>query len=170
MARKTTYGGVSGTNIKVSISESIMIDGRDYGSRTSWSIPKISDVSKRIVTIAGGVADQVVLSFGTAIAAGTYIATDVKYIRISNLDDTNECHLIFKNAANDETAIALDKGQSFIYNGLLNQNEGVASTLECAATAVTVSGGAVSNLANLEDISVCTSASEVDVEVYVASV
>ena len=170
MARKRTYGGVSGTVLTVSLSESIQIDGRDYGARTSWSIPKVTDVSKRIVTIAGGVADQVVLSFGSAIAAGTYVATDVKYIRISNLDDTNECHVIFKNAANDETAMVLDKGQSFIYNGLLNQNEGVASTLEANPGAVTVSSGAVSNLGNLTDISVCTSASEIDVEVFVASV
>ena len=170
MARIGKYGGTRGSTLDIHINESIKIDGRDYGCRSSWSVPNITDVSRRIVTVAGGVADQVLMSFGTAIAAGTFIATDVRYIRITNLDDTNECHLIFKNAANDETAVVLDKGQSFIYNGMLNQNEGVASTLECVAGAVTVSGGGVSNLANLEDISVCTTASDVDVEVYVASV
>lgn len=170
MARISKYGGTAGNTFSVSISESITIDGRNYGSNTSWSIPKITDVSKRIVTVSGAVADQVLLSFGTAIAAGTFIAADVKYIRITNLDDTSECHVILKNAANDETAIVLDKGQSFIYNGMLNQNEGVTSTLECVAGAVTVSSGGVSNLANLEDISVCTTASEVDIEVYVVSV
>ena len=170
MARIKKYGGIEGSSLQVTLSESISIGGKDYGASSVWQIPKITDVSKRIVTIAGGVADQTVLSFGSSIAAGTFIATDVKYIRISNLDDSNECHLIFKNAANDETALVLDKGQSFIYNGMLNQNEGVASTLEANAGAVTVSSGAVSNLGNLTDISVCTSASEIDVEVYVASV
>tara|TARA_Y100000593_G_C4287574_1_gene326387 strand:- start:760 stop:1272 length:513 start_codon:yes stop_codon:yes gene_type:complete len=170
MARVKKYGGTTGSNLTVNLSENIIIDGRDYGCKSAWTIPNITDVSRRIVTVAGGVADQVLLSFGSAIAAGTFIAADVKYIRISNLDDTNECHIILKNAANDETAVVLDKGQSFIYNGMLNQNEGVASTLEANAGAVTVSSGGVSNLGNLTDISVCTTASEVDVEVYVASV
>ena len=167
MARLSKY---TASTLTVSLKESLTIDGRDYGARQSWEIPGITDVSRRIVTVAGGVADQVLMSFGSAIAAGTFIATDVKYIRISNLDDANECHLIFKNAANDETAVVLDKGQSFIYNGMLNQNEGVASTLEANAGAVTVSSGGVSNLGNLVDISVCTTASEIDVEIYVASV
>ena len=170
MTRISKYGGTKGSTLTVGISENIVIGGRNYGANNTVEIPNITDISKRIVTVAGGVADQVLLSFGTAIAAGTFIATDVKYIRITNLDDTNECHLIFKNAANDEVAMVLDKGQSFVYNGMLNQNEGVASTLEANAGAVTVSGGGVSNLANLEDISVCTTASDVDVEVYVASV
>jgi len=170
MARISKYGGIKGGTLTVGISESITIGGRNYGASNSIDIPNITDISRRMVTVAGGVAEQVLLSFGSSIAAGTFIATDVKYIRISNLDDTNECHLIFKNAANDEVAMVLDKGQSFIYNGMLNQNEGVASTLECVAGAVTVSSGGVSNLGNLSDVSVCTTASEVDVEVYVASV
>ena len=170
MARITKYGGTKGSTLSVNVNESILIDGRDYGNRTSWSIPNITDISRRIVTVAGGVADQVLMSFGSSVAAGTFIAADVRYIRISNLDDTNECHIILKNAANDEAAVVLDKGQSFIYNGMLNQNEGVASTLEANAGAVTVSSGGVSNLGNLTDISVCTTATEVDVEIYVASV
>mgnify|MGYP003150276883 FL=1 len=171
MARIGKYGGIKGSTLKVSVSETIAIGGRDYGASNSIEIHEITDISRRIVTIPGGVAAKELLAFGAAIAAGTYIASDVKYIRITNLDDSNECHLIFKNSDNDETAIVLDKGQSFIYNGKLNQNEGVVDTMEVAAAgAVTVSSGGVTGLNDLTEIRGCTTASEVDVELYVASV
>ena len=56
------------------------------------------------------------VAFSTAVSAGTYIASDVRYIRITNKDGTNFIYLVFKNEYNNECCIKLDKGQSFIYN------------------------------------------------------
>jgi hypothetical protein len=111
--------------LKVTINESIKLNGREQGSVNTISIPNIATVSKRIIDIP--TSEVTIASFGTAVGAGTFIESDVKYIRITNLDDTNFLYLVFKNEYNNEFCIKLDKGKSFIYNG--DEASGVIDTM-----------------------------------------
>ena len=71
--------------------------------------------------------------------------------------------LTFKNEDNDEFAVFLDKGCSFIYNADLSG--GLVDTMEAAATTITPD-----TFADLVDITAKANTASCDLEVFVASV
>ena len=109
---------LTASTLTVTHTESISINGVEYGGTNTMTIASVAEVSKRIVNVP--ITEQTILSFSDKIAAGTFVEGDVKYIRITNKDDTHHVHLVFKNEFNHEHCIKLDKGQSFIYNGDLS--------------------------------------------------
>ena len=89
------------------------------------------------------------MEFGAIAKAGTMDVDDVRYMRISNLDDTNYCKLTFLNTNGEEFMITLDKGQSFVWcgdsatgvNNFFTANQGdvqfIDSTVDTTAGAFT---------------------------------
>ena len=142
------------------VSESIILDNQNYSSTRVKTISSINEISKRIVTVPTSEVEIVAIS--TAVASGTFIEGDVRYIRITNLDDTNHITLTFKDEDATEFAILLDKGQSFIYNGDLSG--GVVDTMHAGGSALTVSFNDLVNITALANTAAC------DVELFVASV
>ena len=104
----------STATLTVKIQEGIVLGGQDMGSMNSFSVAGIKNVVKRLMTATTTEAD--IVKFSTTEASGQYIAANVRYLRLTNLDDTNFCYLVFKNEYNNEVCFKLDKGQSFIYN------------------------------------------------------
>ena len=111
--------------LKVTITETISLNGTQQGAMNTMTIPSVAEISKRIVTVP--TSEIQLLAFSTAVAAGTYVESDVRYIRITNKDDSNFVYLVFKNEYNNECCIKLGSGQSFIYNG--DKNSGVIDTM-----------------------------------------
>ena len=152
---------ITAGTLKVTIRESITLKGKDRGSTTELSISNINEVASRIITVPASEVEVIAMS--TAVSSGTFVEGNVRYIRITNLDDTNHVSLTFKNEDNDEFGVKLDKGQSFIYNG--DMSGGVVDTMDAAATAITPGTFAdLVNITALADTAAC------DVEVFVASV
>ena len=116
---------VSAANLKVKITEEVILNGKDQGGTTELTIASINEISTRIVTVP--TSERTIINMGTNAGAGMFIESDVMYIRITNLDDTNHVGLIFQNENNDEFGVKLDKGQTFIYNGDLSG--GVVDTM-----------------------------------------
>ena len=145
----------------VTIAESITLNGKNQGGTQILSIPSIATVSRRIVDVPNSEVE--ILAMSTAVASGTFIESDVLYIRITNLDDTNHVGLIFKNENNDEFGVKLDKGQFFVYNGDLSG--GVVDTMDAQ------DGGddlAANTFADLVNITAYADTAACDVEVFVA--
>ena len=111
--------------LTVTLTESISLNGSQLGSTNTLTIAEIDEVSKRIVTVP--TSEVVIASFGTAVAPGTFIESDVRYIRITNKDNENHVYLVFKNEYSNEYCVKLDKYQSFIYNA--DQASGVIDTM-----------------------------------------
>ena len=109
----------------VRVIESIKLNGTEQGAVNTRTISSINEISKRILTVP--TSETVVTSFSTAVATGTFIEGDVRYIRITNKDDTNFVYLVFKNEYSNEFCVKLDSGQSYIYNG--DNNSGVIDTM-----------------------------------------
>ena len=152
---------VKAKTLRVTIQEDIVLRGVNYGSKTKLNISEINEISKRVVTVPASEVELIAMS--TAVASGTFIEGDVRYIRITNLDDTNHIGLIFKNEDNDEFGIILDYGQSFIYNADLSG--GVVDTMEANAGAISTN-----TFADLVNITAIADTAACDVEVFVASV
>ena len=152
---------LTAATLTVTVTEAVSLNGYDQGSKNTLTIASINEVNKRIVTIPASEIEVVAIS--TANASGTFIEGDVRYMRFTNLDDTNHLTLTFKNENADEFAVKLDKGQSFIYNADLSG--GVVDTMDgIDGTGLTLSLGDLVNVTALADTAAC------DLEIFVACV
>ena len=152
---------LTAATLTVKIHESISLNGKDQGGTTTLSLASINEISKRIVTVT--TSEVEVIAMSTAASTGTYIEGDVRYMRFTNLDTANHVVLFFTNESNDEVAIKLDYGQSFIYNS--NIDGGVVNTFDANAGAANIN-----NLGDLVNITAQADTAAVDLEIFVASV
>ena len=152
---------VTASTMTVTISESITLNGKNQGGTQTFNISSISDIFQRIVSCTAS-QTTTIASFNADVhgAAGAIDIENSKYIRITNLDDTNHVTLLFKNENNNEFAVKLDKGQTFIYNGDLSG--GVVDTMDADSSALSVGLGDLVNITATADTAAC------DVEVFVA--
>ena len=86
---------LTAATLTVTLTEAVSLNGYDQGSKNTLTIASVNEVNKRIVTVPTSEIEVVAIS--TANASGTFIEGDVRYIRITNLDDTNHVTLTFKN-------------------------------------------------------------------------
>tara|TARA_R100000458_G_C8148677_1_gene157125 strand:- start:48 stop:536 length:489 start_codon:yes stop_codon:yes gene_type:complete len=150
------------------VTESITLASGTVDSTNTLTISNISDVSKRVVTVA--VAETGIVGFATAgstnlsksYVAGQFDEDEALYLRITNLDSTYHCTLTFKNENDDEFCVLLDKGQSFIYNGDLAG--GMKNTMDGIA-----GGGITVSLGDLVDVTAIADTQPIQLEVFVAS-
>ena len=105
---------ISAATLTLTLTESITLNGSQQGATNTQTIASVNEVSKRIVTVP--TTETTIVAFAAAVSQGTFISGDVRYIRLTNKDDTNFVYLVFKNEYSNEFCIKLDKGQSYIYN------------------------------------------------------
>ena len=153
---------LTSSTLRVTIEEDLTLNGVQQGTKNTLTIPSITEVSKRIINVPA--SEVIVVSMSTAVSAGTFAEADVRYIRITNLDNENFVSLLFKNEDSDEFSVKLDYGQSFIYNADLVG--GVVDTMD----AVDNSGLTPGAFADLVNITATANTAAVDLEVFVASV
>ena len=152
--------------LKVKIEEDIILENQNYGSKRTFEISSIANITKKIVTIASD-DDATVLVFKStvAIADGALDKENVKYIRITNLDSSNSVNISLQLDSGEDNSSAdlsmthlLEAGRSFLMGA---PDEG-AHTDDDSATIVTA-------LTDLESIIVDPGSNSGQVEVFVAS-
>lgn len=158
MARK--YGTAT---LTLTVTEDITLNSKDEGQTHTHTINSVSDIYRRTMSI-GTSSDVSVATFSSAISLGQFVAADMRYIRITNLDDTNYVAIFLKNQNNDEACIKVDAGQSFIICPDLSG--GVVDILDG-----TEDGAAdKTNLGDLSQIRAQADTGAVDIELYMAMV
>ena len=151
---------ITSADLTVKITESISLNGSSQGSSNTTIFSGINEISKRIVSVT--TTEATILTFSAAMGQGTYIAANVRYIRFTNLDDTNHIMLTFKDEDNTEFRIKVDAGKSFIFNG--DNSGGLVDTMKANGAAL------ASGLADLYDITADADTATVDLEMFIASV
>jgi len=157
-------------NLTVTHTESITLNGQDFGNTNVFSITGINNIYKRIVTCPANV-DTTILRTGvtTDVTDSSMDVQNVKYIRVTNLDASNSVNLNLQiditesdsgaSAANETATILLAAGQSFVM-GTSHDSVAVHDTDASVQT----------TLHDLESILIDPSANEVKLEVIAASV
>jgi hypothetical protein len=153
---------LTNATLTVTLSESVLLKGVEQGSTNTLSISSINEVFKQIVTCTTD-RNELFAAIASGTDKGSFLEANIRYIRVTNLDDTNHVVLFFKNESNDEIAVKLDRGQSFIYNADLTG--GVVDTMD-ANSAGTASSG---QLADLTNVYAQADTASVDLEIFVAS-
>ena len=155
---------LSSATMTVRIVESIKLNGTEQGAVNTRTISSINEISKRIITIT--TAESVIATFSAAVAsAGHYVAADVRYMRFTNKDDTNFITLTFRNQDNDEVAIKLDAGQSFMWAA--DNAGGMVDVFNATQDADAASDTALGDLTNIQ---ADANTASCDLEMFIASV
>jgi len=153
---------VTAATLTVKITETISLNGTDQGATNTLTIASVNEISKRIVTCSAS-QTTTVAEFRNDVyeSAGAIDIEDSRYIRITNLDDTNsvEIAVVTGGGAGTTYQVKLDPGHSHML--------GSANDLMLAEADTTPSFG---TMADVNSIRVRPGASAVDVEVFVASI
>ncbi len=80
---------VTTATLTVDVKETLTLNGTVYDQTVSKSISSIGNVSKRIYTLPANTT-MTVADFLSTSTGEEYDTEDTKYIRLTNLDDTNE--------------------------------------------------------------------------------
>ena len=155
---------LSSATMTVRVVESIKLNGTEQGAVNTKAFSGINEISKRILTIT--TAESVIATFSAAVAsAGHYVAANVRYMRFTNKDDTNFITLTFRNQDNDEVAIKLDAGQSFMWAS--DNNGGMVDVFNATQDADAASDTALGDLTNIQ---ADANTGSCDLEMIIASV
>ena len=160
---------ITAAAMTVTITESISLNGSSQGSTNSFSIASVNEVAKRIVRCPANVDTTVFRSGVSAdITDNSVDIVDTKYIRLTNLDDTNPVNVNLQidttesgsgaSAANETATILLAAGESF-----------VMGTSHDSVAAYDADGSVQTTLHDLESILIDPSANEVKLEVIAVS-
>ena len=155
---------VKSSTLKVTVEEEIVLNGVRQGAKNVKRISDINEISKRIVTVT--TTECVMATFSAAVAsAGHYVAANVRYMRFTNKDDTNFITLTFRNQDNDEVAIKLDAGNSFIWSA--DNVGGMVGVMNATQDADAASDTALGDLTNIQ---ADANTGSCDLEMFIASV
>ena len=147
--------------LNVTIREQITMNGTDYGAITRYSVDNIKEISRRIIT-TNGTGSTELIRFMPSASAGQYINTDVRYLRVTNLDNSNFTTLRFKGLGGTDYACRLDPTSSYVVMTTQpsgSSNAGVTSYADISGIVLT----------NLRTIKVIADTAAVDLELFVAS-
>ena len=150
--------------LTVTHTEKLSLNGSQQGGTNIKTFTGINEVSKRMITITTN--EAVIATFSGAVgSAGHFNDGNVRYIRFTNLNSTYFVTLTFRNQDNDEVAIKLDAGQTFIWNG--DNSTGLEDTFNATQDADAASDTAFGSLTNIQ---ADAESSTVQIEMFVASV
>lgn len=158
-------------NLTAKVTESITMSSGTVDSTHTLSIGSIADVVKRVVTV--DTTEMKLLAFGqhgatdsgASTTVGTFDRDAVRYIRITNTNNTNHIWLTFEfevDTNSPEFLLKLDKGQTFLLNPDLAT--GVVDIGDAHSDDV-----ATSNLLDMLSVTAIADSGACAVEVFVAS-
>ena len=159
---------ITAADLKVKITETCVLNGKDQGGTTELTISSINEIYKRIISCPAN-AETTLAHFHSSVADGTLAPLDiddVRYIRVTNLDDTTSVTLSLQSdvgeddsAADESTSLLLEAGKSFMM-GAPNDGIGISDA----------DANLVTDLVDLESLVIFTGSDAIDVEIFVASV
>jgi len=146
---------LSNATLSVTLTEKITLNGAEHGSTKKMTISGVNEIAKRILTCATTPGTQIYKG-GSAAAYGTFVTDDVKYLRITNLDNENFVVLHFSDESAHYAQFTLAAGQVFFLTDVSSSFDNVAAVSDFSAVSVT-------------RIDAMADTAAVDVEIFVAS-
>ena len=148
---------VTAATLTVSISESITLNSVARGSNTTVSIASIGEISNRIMSIDSDTNGTNIIDIGasTLAGAGSYPKGTLKYLRITNLDDTNFVIIQFTDESSHYWELKLEAGKTLML--------GDVASIDDQADIDNFSATAITKIIGKADTA------DVDIELYIGS-
>ena len=146
--------------LTVQVREDITLNNRKLGGQNVHKITNINEVSERVLSVP---TDEVkILGLSGTVGAGTYVTTDIQYIRLTNLDNTNFVRLSFISGSSTDAGaganrfdVKLEAERSMIFT-----NASISGSSENLS---------FSSFSSFTDLKAKADTAAVDVELFVAS-
>lgn len=143
---------VTAATLTVTVKESLTLNGRDLGTTNTQSISSIAEASTRILTVP--TSEVTLVEFGASVGSGTFVRADSKYIRITNLDNTNFVRIRVADTSGHTFDVPLTAGSSMMVPTQLS---------------VTTNQSAFSAFSNVDVVQAQADTASVDVELFVGN-
>ena len=104
---------IAAGTVTVKITETVSLNGSTYDATNILTIPSINEVSQRIVNLPGQTLIELFEFSGIQPGRGKFLKSDVQYLRITNLDDTNSLAVNTLGASSNNW-ILVTPGRSFM--------------------------------------------------------
>ena len=124
---------VTAANLTVTVVESYTLNGVAYGNTVEKTFTSKGQVDQRIMNVA--TTEKTLFNWGAADDAGTGVAADYAYFRVTNLDDTNFITLRVYNGA-DSFWYKLAAGESMML--MNNEMDAITGTTFGALADITL--------------------------------
>ena len=149
--------------LTIKVTETISLNGVPHGGTNTKTITGIAEVYKRIMTITTNESTIATMS-GAVASAGHFNDSAVRYMRFTNLDDTNFVTLTFRNQDNDEVAMKVDAGNSFMV--FADNSGGMVGMFNATQDADANSDVALGSITNIQ---ADANTGNCDLEIFIAS-
>ena len=106
---------ITAASLTVTIIESITLNGSNMGATNTLTVTDINEINQRIVSL-DATNVRTLFEFGTTIGSGTYIGANVRYLRITNKDDTNSVRINIESSSSNCWE-KVNAGASWILSG-----------------------------------------------------
>jgi len=110
---------VTPTTLSVTVSETITLNGTTFDTINTQEIQNVGNYVNNVFNIQTGT--QEILKFsrtGVAPRDGEYDVDLVKYIRLTNADDTTNVKIVMSYVVSADQNITLEAGGTFVMNNL----------------------------------------------------
>jgi hypothetical protein len=119
---------ITNATLTYQTTETVTLNGKVYGNSNTLTVANINEVDQRIVSIPTSLIT--LLAFGTAAAAGTFVRANVKFLRITNKDDTNFVMLKIVPTADTPVWFKLEAGKTFELHAMSIENNSSFSAFD----------------------------------------
>ena len=139
----------------VTISEQLVLAGVDRSGLHTRTITNIAEADRRVMTIDS--ANEIdIIELNSNNGQGKFIRSAIRYIRITNLDNTNFLRVRFKKSGAETADVKVDAGATFM--------------LSTGSMDADTSAGAFSAFVDIDVISAQADTADVDIEYVVFAV
>ena len=144
---------VDNATLTVTVNEDVKLNGHQVGSMIVQKINDINEASRRVFSVP--TYETEILALSSSAGAGTYVTSDLQYIRISNLDDTNFVRLSFTSGSLNRYDMKLPAKRTAIFTS--------------PSISGSAGGDSFGSFVDFDSMKASADTSAVDVEIFVAS-
>jgi hypothetical protein len=146
---------VTPSTATITISEGLTLGSVDRGGSHTRTIENIAEADRRVMTVdSSNEIDLIELNSDNG--QGKFVRSSIKYIRITNLDNTNFLRVRFKKSGGATADVKVDAGATFMLS---------TGSMDADSTP-----GAFSAFVDIDNISAQADTADVDIEYVVLSV
>jgi hypothetical protein len=146
---------VTPSTATITISEGLNLAGIDRSGSHTRTIENIAEADRRVMTVdSSNEIDLIELNSDNG--QGKFIRSAIRYIRITNLDNTNWIRVRFKNSGAETADVKVDAGATFMLS---------TGSMDADSTP-----GAFSAFVDIDNISAQADTADVDIEYVVFAV
>jgi len=144
---------IDSATMTVTVNEDVKLNGQQVGSKIVQQIGGINEASRRIFSVS--TAETEILALSSSAGAGTYITSNLQYIRVTNLDDTNFVRLTFASGSLNRYDMKLPAKRTAIFTS--------------PSISGSAGGDAFGSFVDFDSMKASADTAAVDIELFVAS-